>query len=79
LNFCQNFDEDHWHAAVRAGRLALPIGATPEPFVDAQDVADVAVALLTTDDHHGQVYELSGRSQATATHCLIFRDCTPEY
>ncbi|TDB77738.1 NAD(P)H-binding protein [Micromonospora sp. KC721] len=59
-NFCQNFDEDLWHAPLRAGRLALPIGAVPEPFIDAQDVADVAAALLTTDGHHGQVYELSG-------------------
>ncbi|WP_243707916.1 NAD(P)H-binding protein [Micromonospora sp. KC606] len=64
-NFCQNFDEDHWHTAVRAGRLALPIGAVPEPFIDAQDIADVAAALLTTDGHHGQVYELSGPRAVT--------------
>ncbi|RKT19347.1 uncharacterized protein YbjT (DUF2867 family) [Streptomyces sp. 1114.5] len=46
-NFHQNFDEDLWHAPLRAGRLALPIGAVPEPFVDAEDIAEVAAALLT--------------------------------
>jgi len=59
-NFNQNFDEDLWHAPLRAGRLALPMGAIPEPFVDVQDIADVAAAVLTTDGHHGEVYDLSG-------------------
>ena len=63
-NFNQNFDED-WRQPLVDGRLALPIGATPEPFIDAQDIADVAATLLTEDGHHGQVYELSGRHALT--------------
>lgn len=59
-NFSQNFDEDYWHAGIRAGRLALPIGSVPEPFVDTRDIADVAAVLLTSPGHHGQVYDLSG-------------------
>jgi uncharacterized protein YbjT (DUF2867 family) len=59
-NFSQNFDEDAFHAPLLAGRLALPIGAVPEPFIDVQDIADVAAAALTSDGHHGQVYDLSG-------------------
>ncbi|GAA3740875.1 uncharacterized protein YbjT (DUF2867 family) [Spinactinospora alkalitolerans] len=59
-NFDQNFDEDLWRASLRAGRLALPIGAVPEPFVDAEDVAEVAAAALTEDGHAGRVYDLSG-------------------
>jgi uncharacterized protein YbjT (DUF2867 family) len=51
-NFNQNFDEDLWHAPLVAGRLALPMGAVPEPFVDVQDVAHVAAALLTSRRHH---------------------------
>ena len=43
-----------------AGELALPAGNTPEPFVDADDIADVAVAALTEDGHVGEVYELTG-------------------
>lgn len=59
-NFNQNFDDDMWCPPLRHGRLALPIGSMPEPFIDAQDIADVAAAVLTTDGHHGQVYDLSG-------------------
>jgi uncharacterized protein YbjT (DUF2867 family) len=32
----------------------------PEPFVDADDIAAVAVAALTEDGHAGQVYDLTG-------------------
>ncbi|MBG0819416.1 NAD(P)H-binding protein [Planomonospora sp. ID91781] len=59
-NFDQNFDEDLWLEPLRAGRLALPIGDVPEPFVDVEDVAEVAAVLLTEDGHAGRVYELSG-------------------
>jgi uncharacterized protein YbjT (DUF2867 family) len=59
-NFNQNFSEDLWWEPLRAGRLTLPVGAVPEPFVDAQDIADVAAVLLTSDGHHGKVYDLSG-------------------
>ena len=31
-----------------------------EPFVDADDIADVAVAALTEDGHVGELYELTG-------------------
>jgi uncharacterized protein YbjT (DUF2867 family) len=58
--FAQNFSEDYWLDQVKAGELALPAGATPEPFVDADDIADVAVAALTDDRHSGEVYELTG-------------------
>jgi uncharacterized protein YbjT (DUF2867 family) len=58
--FNQNFSEDYLLEAVRSGEVALPVGAVPEPFVDADDIADVAVAALTRDGHAGQVYELTG-------------------
>jgi uncharacterized protein YbjT (DUF2867 family) len=31
-----------------------------EPFIDADDIADVAVAALTQDGHVGQLYEVTG-------------------
>ena len=34
--------------------------ATPEPFVDADDIADVAVAAFTEPGHVGELYELTG-------------------
>ena len=58
--FSQNFSEDYWLDYVLSGELAVPAGDTPEPFVDADDIADVAVAALTDDRHIGQLYELTG-------------------
>jgi uncharacterized protein YbjT (DUF2867 family) len=58
--FAQNFSEDYMRDLVLAGEVALPAGDTPEPFVDADDIADVAVAALTEDGHVGQLYELTG-------------------
>jgi len=58
--FAQNFSEDYIVDGVRNGEVALPARDVPEPFVDADDIADVAVAALTDDRHIGQVYELTG-------------------
>ena len=57
--FNQNFDEA-FIGAVRAGVLAVPGGDTAEPFLDADDIADVVFAALTEDGHSGQLYELTG-------------------
>ena len=58
--FSQNFNESYFLEPLLAGELALPADAVPEPFVDADDIADVAVAALTDDGHAGRVYELTG-------------------
>ena len=58
--FSQNFSESYFLDGLLAGELALPLVNTPEPFVDADDIADVAVAALTDDGHVGEVYELTG-------------------
>jgi uncharacterized protein YbjT (DUF2867 family) len=58
--FAQNFSEDFLLEPVRSGVLALPAGDGREAFIDAGDIADVAVAALTEDGHAGQIYELSG-------------------
>ncbi len=58
--FNQNFSESLFLAPLVAGELALPADGVPEPFVDADDIADVAVASLTEDGHVGKVYELTG-------------------
>jgi uncharacterized protein YbjT (DUF2867 family) len=65
-NFAQNFDEDLFCAPLVAGELALPAGEVPEPFIDIEDVADVAVAVLSEPGRHGgQIYELSGPAALT--------------
>ncbi|HET7867778.1 MAG TPA: NAD(P)H-binding protein [Burkholderiaceae bacterium] len=58
--FSQNFSEGSFLPLVRSGEVALPAGDVPEPFVDVEDIADVAVAALTQQGHAGQVYELTG-------------------
>ena len=65
--FMQNFSEDYMLDHILSGVVALPAGATPEPFVDAEDIADVAVAALTDDRHVGEVYELTGPRLLTFT------------
>ena len=57
----QNFDEDFFLEPVRAGEVAfLAAPGLAEPFIDADDIADVAVAALTDDRHIGQLYEVTG-------------------
>ncbi|MGJ5748854.1 uncharacterized protein YbjT (DUF2867 family) [Streptomyces puniciscabiei] len=58
--FAQNFSEGPWRHGILAGTLALPTGDGRTPFVDADDIAAVAVAALTEDRHSGQVYDLTG-------------------
>ncbi|GHH42702.1 NAD(P)H-binding protein [Lentzea cavernae] len=65
-NFNQNFDEDVFHAPLLAGRLALPAGTVPEPFIDLEDVADAVVTVLTEPGKHaGKTYELTGPRSIT--------------
>ena len=58
--FNQNFSENYMLDSIIEGELVLPVGDVGEPFVDADDIADVAVAALTEDGHVGQVYEVTG-------------------
>ncbi|WP_433346296.1 NAD(P)H-binding protein [Microtetraspora malaysiensis] len=58
--FAQNFSESFWLAGVLAGALALPTGDGRTPFVDAEDIAEVAASALTEDRHSGQIYQLTG-------------------
>lgn len=58
--FNQNFSEGAFVEMVQAGQITLPAVDTPEPFVDLDDIADVAVAALTEPDHAGEIYEVTG-------------------
>jgi len=58
--FNQNFSEGYLVDGVLAGEIMLPAGPVPEPFVDVDDIADVAVAALTDAGHIGKLYELTG-------------------
>ncbi|MEM6537240.1 MAG: NAD(P)H-binding protein [Pseudomonadota bacterium] len=58
--FNQNFSEGAFIDMVRNNAITLPAGNQVEPFVDVDDIADVAVAALTDDRHNGEVYEVTG-------------------
>ncbi|MFJ1760111.1 NAD(P)H-binding protein [Amycolatopsis sp. NPDC088138] len=58
--FAQNFCESFWRAGILDGTLYLPTGDGRTPFIDAEDIAEVAAAALTGDRHDGRTYELTG-------------------
>ncbi|MEJ5085394.1 NAD(P)H-binding protein [Brucella pseudogrignonensis] len=58
--FMQNFSENYMRDELVSGSLTLPVGQTKEPFIDADDIADVAVAALTQSSHRNRLYELTG-------------------
>ena len=65
--FMQNFSEGEFLGMVLDGAITLPAADVPEPFVDVNDIADVAVAALTGDGHAGEVYEVTGPRLLTFT------------
>ena len=58
--FDQNFSENYLLEPILDGLVESPAGSVAEPFGDADDIADVAVAALTDGRHAGQLYELTG-------------------
>lgn len=58
--FNQNFSESFLVNSVAAGYVVLPVGDMREPFIDTDDIADVAVAALTDTKHSRKVYEVTG-------------------
>ncbi len=58
--FAQNFSEAFFLEGILSGVLALPADGVREPFIDVDDIADVAAAALIEDYHVGQLYEVTG-------------------
>lgn len=65
--FMQNFSEGEFLEMVLTGVITLPASDIPEPFVDADDIADVAVAALTESGHAYEIYEVTGPRLLTFT------------
>jgi uncharacterized protein YbjT (DUF2867 family) len=70
--FAQNFSEGFLLDLVLSGEVVLPAGAVVEPFVDVDDIADIAVAALTETGHSNKVYEVTG------PYALTFADAVAE-
>lgn len=58
--FNQNFSESFFLDPIVHGTFAFPAGTVTEPFIDADDIAEVVVAALTEDRHVGSLYEVTG-------------------
>ncbi|MAX23176.1 MAG: NmrA family transcriptional regulator [Phycisphaeraceae bacterium] len=58
--FNQNFSEGEFLEMVRHGMVTLPAQTVAEPFVDADDIADVVTAALSDPRHDGELYEITG-------------------
>ncbi|WP_280233763.1 NAD(P)H-binding protein [Nocardia cyriacigeorgica] len=58
--FMQNFSEGAFLGGILSGELVLPVADGQSTFVDAADIAAVAVAALTDTGHDGQTYDLTG-------------------
>jgi len=65
--FNQNFSEGAFLDMVKNGTITLPAGEVPEPFIDVDDIADVAVAALTEEGHEYEIYEVTGPRLMTFT------------
>jgi uncharacterized protein YbjT (DUF2867 family) len=75
--FNQNFDEGFFLPAIQAGELALPLADQRQAFVDATDIAAVAVEALLGDGHHAQTYEVTGpEALSFADACTIISSVT---
>ncbi len=61
--FMQNFTEGL--LAPKGDTVTFPAGDVREPFIDCEDIADVAVAALMDDAHIGKTYELTGPRSIT--------------
>jgi uncharacterized protein YbjT (DUF2867 family) len=68
--FMQNFSESFMIEGILNGELLLPAGDIVEPFVDVDDIADVAVATLTRPELRNRVFEVSGPRVMTFTECV---------
>ncbi|MFL6603152.1 MAG: SDR family oxidoreductase [Steroidobacteraceae bacterium] len=63
--FFQNFSENYFLDEIRAGSMTLPDGLAAEPFVDVEDIAEIAVLALTGNRHNRQLYEVTGPEAIT--------------
>jgi len=68
--FAQNFSESFMLEGILAGELVLPADDTVEPFIDVDDIADVAVAAITQSGLRNKLFEVTGPRAMTFAQCV---------
>jgi uncharacterized protein YbjT (DUF2867 family) len=58
--FMQNFNEGFWADGIISGEFVVPFVSAKEPFLDTDDISEVAVQALTTTAHDSKIYDLTG-------------------
>ena len=58
--FAQNFSENFFLDDILRGQVIVPFDDFTEPFIDADDIADVVFAALNDEKHKDQIYEVTG-------------------
>jgi uncharacterized protein YbjT (DUF2867 family) len=66
----QNFSEGFMIEGILNGELMLPAGDIAEPFIDIDDIAEVAVAALTRPELRNRLFEVSGPRALTFAQCV---------
>ena len=68
--FAQNFSENFMLDGILAGELVMPVCETREPFIDVDDIADVAVAALLERGLRNRLFEVTGPRAMTFAECM---------
>ncbi len=58
--FSQNFSDGFFKGFIDAGHIALPVKNVKEPFIDIEDIADVAVETLLNPEKQNKLFEVTG-------------------
>ena len=58
--FNQNWSESFFLDSILSGEVALPMSDVQIPFVDANDIAEVAATVLLDDKYNGEIIEVTG-------------------
>jgi uncharacterized protein YbjT (DUF2867 family) len=68
--FMQNFSESFMLDGVLERNLVLPQPKASEPFIDVDDIADVAVAALIDPSLRNQLFEITGSEILSFDECM---------
>ena len=68
--FAQNFSEGFMLDGILGGQMVLPYSHTQEPFIDVDDIAEVAVAALTQERFRNKLFEVTGPRSITFAECV---------
>lgn len=68
--FMQNFSESFMLDGILTGELVLPHPKASEPFIDIDDIAEIAVAALTNPELCNQLFEVTGPELLSFEQCV---------